>query len=82
MPADWTQLETTGAMSHLRVGYGEIDKLTARAALKIGDPSARPSDTFIDLYAALVTPAGIGIDNVLGEHGTPSTRPAVVSTNK
>ena len=25
-----------------------------------------PSDTFIDLYAALVTPAGIGI-NVLGE---------------
>ena len=67
MPADWTQLETTGAISHLHVGYGELrDKLTARAALKIGDPSAMPSDTFIDLYAALVTPAGIGI-NVLGE---------------
>ena len=67
MPADWTQLETTGAISHLHVGYGELrDKLTARAALKIGDPSATPSDTFIDLYAALVTPAGIGI-NVLGE---------------
>ena len=67
MPADWMQLETTGAISHLRIGYGELrDKLTARAALKIGDPSAMPSDTFIDLYAALVTPAGIGI-NVLGE---------------
>src|SRR5271166_590627 len=66
-PADWTQLETTGAISHLHVGYGELrDKLTARAVLKIGDPSATPSDTFIDLYAALVTPAGIGI-NVLGE---------------
>jgi NosR/NirI family transcriptional regulator, nitrous oxide reductase regulator len=66
-PADWTQLETTGAISHLHVGYGELrDKLTARAVLKIGDASATPSDTFIDLYAALVTPAGIGI-NVLGE---------------
>src|SRR5215831_2292633 len=66
-PADWTQLETAGAISHLHVGYGELrDKLTAKALLKIGDPSAAPSDSFIDLYAALVTPAGIGI-NVLGE---------------
>jgi NosR/NirI family nitrous oxide reductase transcriptional regulator len=67
VPADWTQLEAVGAISHLHVGYGELrDKLTARAALKVGDPAAAPSDTFIDLYAALVTPAGIGI-NVLGE---------------
>src|SRR5215472_14641431 len=66
-PADWTQLETAGAISHLHVGYGELrDKLTAKALLKIGDPSAAPSDSFIDLYAALVTPAGTGI-NVLGE---------------
>jgi NosR/NirI family nitrous oxide reductase transcriptional regulator len=66
-PADWTQLEAAGAIGHLRVGYGELrDKLSARAAAKIGDPGAAPSDTFIDLYAALVTPAGIGI-NVLGE---------------
>jgi NosR/NirI family transcriptional regulator, nitrous oxide reductase regulator len=64
-PADWTQLETAGAISHLRVGYSEIrDKLPVSAAL--GDISAAPSDTFIDLYAALVTPAGIGI-NILGE---------------
>ena len=66
-PADWTQLEAAGAIGHLRVGYSELrDKLSARAAAKIGDPGAAPSDTFIDLYAALVTPAGIGI-NVLGE---------------
>jgi len=66
-PADWTQLEAAGAIGHLRVGYSELrDKLSARAAVKIGDPGAAPSDTFIDLYAALVTPAGIGI-NVLGE---------------
>ena len=32
----------------------------------MGDPQAAPSDTFLDLYAALVTPAGIGI-NLLGE---------------
>ena len=66
-PADWSQLEAAGAIGHLRVGYSELrDKLSARAAAKIGDLGAAPSDTFIDLYAALVTPAGIGI-NVLGE---------------
>jgi NosR/NirI family nitrous oxide reductase transcriptional regulator len=67
VPSDWAQLEAAGAISHLHIGYGELrDKLTARAALKVGDPAAAPNDTFIDLYAALVTPAGIGI-NLLGE---------------
>ena len=62
-PADWSQLEAAGAIGHLRVGYSELrDKLSARAAAKIGDLGAAPSDTFIDLYAALVTPAGIGIN--------------------
>jgi NosR/NirI family nitrous oxide reductase transcriptional regulator len=66
-PADWAQLEASGAIGHLRLGYGELrDKLSARAAFKLGDPQAAPSDAFLDLYAALVTPAGIGI-NVLGE---------------
>ena len=37
-----------------------------RASGKLGDPQAAPGDTFLDLYAALVTPAGIGI-NLLGE---------------
>ena len=66
-PADWAQLETTGAISHLHLGYAELrDKLSVRASAKVGDPQAAPSDTFLDLYATLVTPAGIGI-NLLGE---------------
>jgi len=66
-PADWAQLEATGAISHLHLSYAEIrDKLSARASAKMGDPQAAPSDTFLDLYATLVTPAGIGI-NLLGE---------------
>jgi NosR/NirI family transcriptional regulator, nitrous oxide reductase regulator len=66
-PADWTQLEATGAVSHLHLSYAELrDKFSVRASAKVGDPQAAPSDTFLDLYAALVTPAGIGI-NVLGE---------------
>ncbi len=66
-PADWTQLEKTGAVAHLHLSYGELrDKLSVRAAAKIGDPQAAPNDAFLDLYVALVTPAGIGI-NVLGE---------------
>jgi NosR/NirI family nitrous oxide reductase transcriptional regulator len=66
-PADWAQLEATGAVAHLHLAYGELrDKLSARAAFKLGDPQAAPSDAFLDLYAALVTPAGIGI-NLLGE---------------
>jgi NosR/NirI family transcriptional regulator, nitrous oxide reductase regulator len=65
--ADWAQLEATGAISRLHLSYAELrDKLSARASAKVGDPQAAPSDTFLDLYAALVTPAGIGI-NLLGE---------------
>jgi NosR/NirI family transcriptional regulator, nitrous oxide reductase regulator len=66
-PADWAQLEAAGAVSHLHLSYAELrDKLSVRASAKVGDPQAAPGDTFLDLYAALVTPAGIGI-NVLGE---------------
>ena len=56
-----------GAISHLHLSYAELrDKLSVRASAKVGDPQAAPSDTFLDLYATLVTPAGIGI-NLLGE---------------
>jgi len=66
-PADWPQLESSGGISHLHLDYGQMrDKLSVRAAGKIGDPQAAPTDAFLDLYTALVTPAGIGI-NVLGE---------------
>jgi NosR/NirI family nitrous oxide reductase transcriptional regulator len=66
-PADWAQLETTGALAHLHLDYAGLrDKISMRASGKVGDPQAAPGDTFLDLYAALVTPAGIGI-NLLGE---------------
>src|SRR4029078_1739971 len=67
VPADWAQLGAAGAVSHLHLSYADLrDKLSVRASAKVGDPQAAPSDTFIDLYVALVTPAGIGI-NLLGE---------------
>ena len=66
-PADWAQLEASGALAHLHLDYAALrDKISVRASSKIGDPQAAPSDTFLDLYAALVTPAGIGI-NLLSE---------------
>lgn len=68
-PADWPALEAAGAISHLRLSYGEVRaKLKESGAVKpaAGDPAAGPADPFLDLYVALVTPAGIGI-NALGE---------------
>src|SRR5262249_2714109 len=66
-PADWAQLESSGALAHLHLDYATLrDKLSVRASAKLGDPQAAPGDTFLDLSAALVTPAGIGI-NLLGE---------------
>ncbi len=66
-PADWAQLEASGALAHLHLDYAALrDKISVRASGKVGDPQAAPGDTFLDLYAALVTPAGIGI-NLLGE---------------
>jgi NosR/NirI family nitrous oxide reductase transcriptional regulator len=66
-PADWAQLEASGALAHLHLDYATLrDKISVRASDKIGDPRAAPGDTFLDLYAALVTPAGIGI-NLLSE---------------
>ena len=68
-PADWPALEATGAIAHLHLSYGELrDKLRDSGAVKpaAGDGAAGPADPFLDLYVALVTPAGIGI-NLLGE---------------
>jgi len=66
-PADWAQLEATGALAHLHLDYAALrDKISVRASGKVGDTQAAPGDTFLDLYVALVTPAGIGI-NLLGD---------------
>jgi len=66
-PADWAALEASGAVGHLHLTYGDVRaKIAARAAGTLGDPAATPEEAFLDLYVALVTPAGIGI-NLLGE---------------
>jgi NosR/NirI family transcriptional regulator, nitrous oxide reductase regulator len=66
-PADWAALEASGAIGHLHLSYGDVRaKIAARAAGRLGDPAARPEEPFLDLYVALATPAGIGI-NILGE---------------
>jgi NosR/NirI family transcriptional regulator, nitrous oxide reductase regulator len=68
-PSDWPTLSATGAIARLRLTYGEVRAKFAQMGeprVIIGEPSAAPDDVFIDLFAALATPAGIGI-NLLGE---------------
>lgn len=68
-PADWPALEAAGAIAHLHLSYGEVRaRLRESGATKpvAGDRAAAPADAFLDLYVALLTPAGIGI-NLLGE---------------
>jgi NosR/NirI family nitrous oxide reductase transcriptional regulator len=67
-PADWHALETAGAITHLHLTYKDVlGKLRDRGAVGIvgGDRSAHADDPFLDLYVALLTPAGVGI-NILG----------------
>src|SRR6202034_1618436 len=64
-PADWKALEATGAVAHLHLAYKDVlGKLREQGAARIvgGDPTAGAEDPFLDLYVALVTPAGIGIN--------------------
>jgi transcriptional regulator of nitric oxide reductase/ferredoxin len=68
-PADWPELEAAGAVAHLRVLNGDAaDKLGAAGAAKgaAGNPAAAPNAVLVDFYAAVLTPAGIGV-NVLGK---------------
>src|SRR6266702_299796 len=58
-------LEASGAIGHLHLSYGDVRAKLA-GVTKLGDSAAAPEDTFLDLYAALVSVAGIGI-NVLGQ---------------
>jgi NosR/NirI family nitrous oxide reductase transcriptional regulator len=68
-PADWPALEAAGAIARLHLSYGDVRAKLAEnggARVRLGDPAAVPGDAFLDLYIALVTPAGIGI-NLLGD---------------
>jgi NosR/NirI family transcriptional regulator, nitrous oxide reductase regulator len=66
-PAAWPELEASGAIGHLHLRYGDIRaKFPGDSAAKLGDPTAGSTDTFLDFYVALITPAAIGI-NLLGE---------------
>jgi NosR/NirI family transcriptional regulator, nitrous oxide reductase regulator len=66
-PAAWPELEASGAIGHLHLRYGDVRaKFPDNSTAKLGDPAAGSSDTFLDLYIALITPAGIGI-NLLGD---------------
>lgn len=68
-PADWRELEASGAIGHLQVLYGDLaDKLGAVGAAKgVGENAASaPGAVLVDFYVALLTPAGIGV-NILGK---------------
>src|SRR5499427_8763675 len=68
-PADWPELEAVGAIGHLRVlSQAVTDKLGGGGGTKVtgGNPAAAPDVVVIDFYAALLTPAGIGV-NILGK---------------
>jgi NosR/NirI family transcriptional regulator, nitrous oxide reductase regulator len=68
-PADWPELEAAGAVGHLRVLYGDVpNKLGAVGAAQAAgaNPAAAPDAVLVDFYAALLTPAGIGV-NILGK---------------
>ena len=61
--ADWPTLQREGAVAHLRLTIGEVNKAFVdsgnQAAAKRPEPGAA-GDTFIDLYVALVSQPAIG----------------------
>ena len=63
--ADWPALEASGALAHLHLTYNDVlGKLREHGARRItgADDSAGPDDPLVDVYVALLTPAGIGIN--------------------
>ncbi len=67
-PADWAALVSDGAVARLRLTNGAVDQaLRARGAPGFGPAGVArdPDAVFVDLYAALATPAAIG-RNILG----------------
>jgi NosR/NirI family nitrous oxide reductase transcriptional regulator len=64
-PANWPELEATGAIAHLRILYGDVTEKLGQAGAD-GRPAAAPDALLVDFYVALLTPAGIGV-NILGK---------------
>jgi NosR/NirI family nitrous oxide reductase transcriptional regulator len=64
--ADWPKLEAAGAIGHLRLRNRDAALKLGAAGAAGGNPRATPDAVFVDLYVALLTPAGIGV-NILGK---------------
>ena len=64
-PANWPELETAGAIAHLRILYGDVTEKLGQAGAD-GRPAVAPDALLVDFYVALLTPAGIGV-NILGK---------------
>ncbi|MDP6352468.1 MAG: 4Fe-4S binding protein [Alphaproteobacteria bacterium] len=68
-PADWSAMIADGSIAHLELTHRQV--VAAFEALGDAPPpknarAAKGDETYLDLYAALVTPAGIGA-NILGK---------------
>jgi len=68
-PANWNDLLADGSIARLEVTVGEAVRSAARGGGRLfaaGVPPPADDKTFVELYAALATPARIG-RNILGE---------------
>ncbi|MBY0430224.1 MAG: FMN-binding protein, partial [Rhodospirillales bacterium] len=68
--ADWPSLLGDGAVRRLHLDNADVDQAFTKLGIGSGEPYTVPSiptNTFIDLYAALVTPESIG-RNLLGDN--------------
>jgi NosR/NirI family nitrous oxide reductase transcriptional regulator len=68
---DWQGLLADGSVAHLHLAVAEINRAFERsgnAAAAANPQAGNPSDTFIELYAALVSVPGIG-KSLLGQGG-------------
>jgi len=70
-PGSWTQLVNDGALVRLALTVGQVHAAFADSGARLypsGAGASDPQATFIELYAGLVTPAGLG-RALVGEAG-------------